>query len=852
MKLRNIKISQQLNISLAGILLLLVFLGIFNLLSSSGLWNNTKDLYEHPFQVSKAIAALQLDVLNIRIDMKELALDDNKNMIQDHLSAIDSAEADALQQIAILESLYLGPKEDIQRLSSSIATWKPLRAVILEQIKQGEFIEARNMVKFEGEFGVQSLKIMDDLRIIEQFAKNKAEEFYLAAQNQKNQNTTQTIIIIISLLILAVVLIYLLRKGILEPLRDLTAATTDFELGKLDTRSRYKSKNEFGQLAIAFNSMTSTVQRELEHKEKLAEVSAAMFQQGDMQLFCQTLLQLLLKHTDSQLGAVYLLQEEKELFEHFTSIGLKQESHQSFSSLTKEGEFGLSLATGKIQHLKNIPLDTKLTYSMVSGNYQAREILTIPIASNNKIVAVISLASIKAYQEQAIILVQSILNEMATAFTSVLKSQELMRFSRAMQKANLELEQQAKELSMQGAELTEQNMELEMQSKQLSEMGKLKSSFLSNMSHELRTPLNSIIALSSVLSRRLQKTVTADESSYLEVIERNGKHLLTLVNDILELSRIEAGKEELNLSQFKPGNLVEEIMEMLAPQAEQKGIVLKNLISSELVEIVSDKKKLRHILQNILGNAVKFTDVGEVTVSALVREKDLLITIKDTGIGIADKHLDMIFDEFRQADESLAKRNGGTGLGLAIAKKYAELLEGSISVASSLGQGTCFTLKLPLEISQQNLLREKYVWDNEDKYKQTGSQGAALGYGKQILLVDDSEPAIIQTQDILLAQGYQVVIARNGKEALAELARLKPAGIMLDLMMPEMDGFQVLQAIRDERNYADIPVLILSAKHITKEELSVLKSNHVMQLIQKGAIDKQELLLAVARLVDLT
>ena len=403
-----------------------------------------------------------------------------------------------------------------------------------------------------------------------------------------------------------------------------------------------------------------------------------------------------------------------------------------------------------------------------------------------------------------------------------------------------ELDEQKRELSAQAGELTEQNTELEMQKRQLDEANRLKSAFLSNMSHELRTPLNSVIALAGVLNRRLTATIPAEELSFLEIIERNGKNLLLLINDILDLSRIEAGFEEVSVTHFPFRELTDEIVAMLEPLALEKNIALLCQTPDDLPLIGSDPVKCRHILQNLVGNAIKITEHGQVTITVCKTDDEILVTVADTGIGIAADHLPHIFDEFRQADDSTSRKYGGTGLGLTIARKYARLLGGGITVESTLGQGSTFTLRLPLALESSSAAAPKV---------QKQPAPAPRGQGQSILVVEDSEPAIIQLNDILSGQGYRLQIARNGKEALEQIERVVPDAMILDLMMPEVDGFDVLKAVRSDARTAQLPVLILSAKHVTKEELSFLKGNNIRQLIQKGDVNKDGLLSAVTRMV---
>jgi CheY-like chemotaxis protein/anti-sigma regulatory factor (Ser/Thr protein kinase) len=266
--------------------------------------------------------------------------------------------------------------------------------------------------------------------------------------------------------------------------------------------------------------------------------------------------------------------------------------------------------------------------------------------------------------------------------------------------------------------------------------------------------------------------------------------------------------------------------------------------------ITSDADKFRHILQNLIGNALKFTESGKVEITALHSDKNIVIRVTDTGIGISENHLPYIFDEFRQADSSTSRRFGGAGLGLAIAKKYANLLGGTISVKSAPGKGSEFTLTLPLRYAAGNRITEAETTTGfKNAIKQTLHKPASGSSVKTILLVEDSEPAIIQIKDFLEESGYQIQVARDSGEALGIIAKTIPDAIILDLLMPGIDGFEMLKTLRDAEQTAYIPVLILTAKHITKEELKFLRRNKIHQLIQKGDVNRSELLNAIATMV---
>jgi len=255
-------------------------------------------------------------------------------------------------------------------------------------------------------------------------------------------------------------------------------------------------------------------------------------------------------------------------------------------------------------------------------------------------------------------------------------------------------------------------------------------------------------------------------------------------------------------------------------------------------------------LQNLIANAVKFTEIGKVEVRLQQTGSNIEILVTDTGIGIAESHQPHIFDAFRQADSSTSRMYGGTGLGLSIAKKYANMLGGTITVKSAEGDGSEFTLVLPIQYEGENKIAGI---ENGTGFKHVTGQvrvkPAFPSPDKTILLVEDSEPAIIQIKDILAEKGYQILIARDGVEALEIISQTIPDAMILDLMVPGIDGFEVLQTLREAEPTAHIPVLILTAKHITKEELKFLKRNNIHELIQKGDVSRSELLRSVETMV---
>jgi len=844
------KISRQLQFGLGIILVFVVLLGAVAWFDADSLWQQTKGLYEHPLQVRRAVGEIKANVLSMHRGMKDLVLADNVQEIQVILQSIDTTEANTYQQFDILYDRYLGPRSDIDDAIKAFVEWKAIREETIRLLQTGETAEALSRTKSTGDGGTHVDKMLGYVQTVSDFAINKGDQFYLDAQKQREGLMVKLAAILGAILLVSLGISYFLLKGITDPLKELTLVTQQYRKGKLDSRSRYVSTNEFGVLAASYNALADTVQAEIRSKEDTARIADVMLRKEEMHTFCQELLKALLENTGSQVGGVYLLNEQRTAYEHFESIGLSPDGRRPFSAAQFEGEFGAALATRQIQRIEQIPADTHFTFSAVSGDFKPREIITIPVLSEHHIVALVSLASIHSYSESAVRLVNDVWGVLTARLNGVLAFRQIRAFSEKLEGQNRELAEQANELSIQADELSEQNIELELQKKQLNEANRLKSAFLSNMSHELRTPLNSVIALSGVLNRRLRNSIPEDEYSYIEVIERNGKQLLALINDILDLSRIEAGREEISLSHFSARDLAGEVVALIEPQAHEKNISLLNRVSADLPVITSDFAKGCHILQNIVGNAVKFTEEGSVEISAARVGDAIQIVVADTGIGIAADQLPYIFDEFRQADESTSRKYGGTGLGLAIARKYAIMLRGKIAVESIQGKGSIFTLTLPL--SGAPLTPNTPVAGTEKHFIEAETSRhlwVPAGQGKCVLLVEDSQPAVIQLTDILSEQGYRVQVAHNGREALEQIQQAPPDAVILDLMMPEVDGFQVLRMVRGEKKTAQLPVLILTAKHVSHEELSLLKGNNIYQLIQKGDINKKDLLAAVGKMV---
>lgn len=851
MKIKNLKIGTQLMLGFAAMLVFVVLLGVVAYQQADKISQQAETMYDHPLKVRSAIGALQADILSMRLATRDLMLAKTKQERDAAVQLMELATADAQLQFGVLKAQYLGPTIDVDEAYNAFVSWKTAREENTKLAISGEIEKVKASILSTGTVGKYRDQLMAKIKTIDDFALNKADTLMASSQKLNDQLNRQLVWLVVSILLLSILIIGILYRNIRKPLVELTDATRRFHNDDLSARTTYTSGNEFGTLSASFNTLAERIQVKTSLDEKVAKLANLMLSEYDVRKFFQATLNKIANYTGSQMAAIYLLSNDKKRFDHFESTGMDNNARQSFAADRFEGEFGAALSSRKVQHIQNIPEATRFVFHTVSGKFIPHEIITIPILAENEVIGVISLASITEYIPSAIELIDRIQVVLSARIEGILAFQRMKEFSKKLEHQNSELEAQKSELSSQSAELTEQNMELEVQKKQLDQANQLKSTFLSNMSHELRTPLNSVIALSGVLNRKLKNQIPDDEYSYLEVIERNGKHLLALINDILDISRIESGREEIDITTINACHLVDDVVNMIQPQAVQKNIKLLKAKGDSNISITSDADKCRHILQNLIGNAVKFTEEGQVETEVIVRETRLDIVVRDTGIGISETHQKHIFDEFRQADGSTSRRFGGTGLGLAIAKKYANLLGGTIAVKSSPGKGSEFTLSMPLHYELRNKITSTDAYNDFIADKKQINPTIAFGVSeKTILLVEDSEPAIIQIRDILEESGYRILVAHHGGAALEIINQIIPDAMILDLMMPGIDGFEVLQILRNAEPTAEIPVLVLTAKQITKEELGFLKRNNVHQLIQKGDVNRAELLHAVAGMVD--
>jgi signal transduction histidine kinase/DNA-binding response OmpR family regulator len=345
-----------------------------------------------------------------------------------------------------------------------------------------------------------------------------------------------------------------------------------------------------------------------------------------------------------------------------------------------------------------------------------------------------------------------------------------------------------------------------------------KSAFLANMSHELRTPLNAIIGYSEMLQEEAEDLGQADFVPDLQKIHSAGKHLLALINDILDLSKIEAGKMELYFETFDPKQLLRDVQSTIAPLVERNRNGLKVVYPPDLPDMYSDVTRTRQILFNLLSNASKFTENGTITLRAEHACQDgrdwMTFQVADTGIGMTPEQLGRLFQAFSQADASTSRKYGGTGLGLVISRRFAQMMGGDVTVASEHGKGTTFTVTLPRESAVRQAETKKSskppAATKSSAAEAVTAVTAEAPVVATVLVIDDEQNARELLERGLVKEGFSVITASGGEDGVRLAQERCPDVITLDVLMPGMDGWAVLKALKAEDSTRDIPVIMIS------------------------------------------
>ena len=387
---------------------------------------------------------------------------------------------------------------------------------------------------------------------------------------------------------------------------------------------------------------------------------------------------------------------------------------------------------------------------------------------------------------------------------------------------------------------------LQQSSRRLEVASRHKSEFLASMSHELRTPLNAVIGFSDVLLDRIFGELNERQDEYLRDIRDSGRHLLELINEILDLSKVEAGRMELDLAAVDAEPLLEHALAMVRERAARQGVSLELEVGAGLGVVLGDELKLKQVVLNLLTNAVKFTNAGgSVRLDARRAGDTLEVEVRDTGVGIANADQVHIFEAFQRGGRAARTSTEGTGLGLTLSKRFVELHGGRMWMESELGAGSRFGFSVPATPLAAAPVTAR------DAAPARGRAPAAVrvvrGDTRTVVVIDDEPLELDLVEAVLVPEGYEVVRAADGAEGVQLVREHRPGVVLLDLLMPDMDGFAVVETLRGEPDTASVPILVLTHKELTRADRYRL-SGRINHLAQKGELDRAGLVALVGRL----
>ena len=788
-------------------------------------------------------------------------------------------DAAAAQDLAALSTTLDTRNRIFELLAGAGSAIKPAAAAELRWAIQ-DYYEAAHAVSallIAGETGEEQLRQMGEMqrrlrkaeevmhRTVEVDRAEVAEAFSVARESSiAAQNYRRGIGLGGVLLVLG--LGYLVSRQLIEALSSLSLGLTRFSTGDFREPVTVKTEDELGDVAREANAMAKSLKelaaaRDRDDWLRSAHVEIAEQLRGNLApaLVAERTLRFLVERSGAVAGALYLL-DGAETLSLVGSYARDAGSGSSYSDglvavsrpiaptfRVGEGIVGRAFSKGELTVLTDVP-DGYFKLTSGFGEGKPRALAFLPLSRPDRTIGVIELALWSDLDEASRELLASVRTMLAVTFEAAAARlalehalTETQRQAERLSAQEEELRQNNQELSTQQDELRRANDELEAQRKALSdrnreldvarqrilekaeELGRVslyKSQFLANMSHELRTPLNSMLLLSHLLAENADQNLSSKQVEYASTIHSAGEDLLQLINQVLDLSKIEAGKQDVSLGSVNLKEVTDGLGRIFRPLAEEKGLELQIEHTDEVpLEIRTDRSRVERILTNLLGNAIKFTERGRVSLKVgkpspstaidrpgLTAASAIAFRVSDTGIGIPASERQRIFVPFEQIEATSSRRYQGTGLGLSIARESAILLGGELTLDSVVGQGSTFTLILPLtgEASESRARRSSVPVTGDDRENLAAKDA-------HILLIEDDPILAEQLVDIVHARGLKALVAKSGEEGLALARKQAPRGIVLDVKLPDIDGWTVLERLRQAAETRDVPVHFLSA-----------------------------------------
>jgi signal transduction histidine kinase/DNA-binding response OmpR family regulator len=665
--------------------------------------------------------------------------------------------------------------------------------------------------------------------------------------------------------------------------KTLASAADAIGSGNFEVDVKPRSKEDI--LGNAIVRMKEDLQQfSFENEEKLwisegmEKISESLRGEKTLKEVAQDALDALTSYIGGQVGLLYVCYNDYLQF----SAGYAIDNIHGVPSQISMGEtlVGQSAQQRKLLQLKNLPPDF-IKIKTGTGEAAPQNALLIPLVHNDSLEGVVEIASLEEFSPQTLSFISQVSSAIGIALQTAksrarlqelleqtqTQAEELQAQHSELENINAELEAQTEklqaseeELKVQQEELVqanqeleersrlleernqlivERNMEIQQKARELEQSTKYKSEFLANMSHELRTPLNSVLLLSRLLAENNENNLTKEQVEYAEVIQTSGQGLLSLIDEILDLSKIEAGKMHLEYHPVLLNEIVNDMKALFTPVAREKKVDFVVRVDEQLPsQIETDKMRLEQVLKNLLSNALKFTSQGfvQMNISSLKENPSFIcFSVKDTGIGIPKEKQALIFEAFQQADGSTRRKYGGTGLGLSISRELTKLLGGEIKVSSEAGKGSEFTIYLPISkhvVAPKPVAEAPVANEMQEPLPEPSKKGfrietipenlpddrkAVAGNDKTILIIEDDTAFAKALLEYTHQKGYKGLVAVRGDEGIDLAKQYLPVGILLDIQLPVKDGWEVMEELKSDPATRHIPVHVMSSIEAKKE-----------------------------------
>ena len=665
-------------------------------------------------------------------------------------------------------------------------------------------------------------------------------------------------------------------------------------------------------LSIAITTMISHASAVRRKEEWLQAgqvgLSAAMMGEQRLDQLGHSILTFLTEYTHASAGAFYALTDGT--YRRAAMVGVPEQNTVPVTFTAKDGLLGQAATDGKPVLLRDLPADNEnhhVTVGAALGHWRPRHLLVSPAKAERRVDAVIELGFVDSINDLTLDLMARISETISVAVQTAnyranlqnlleetqrqseelqsqgeelrVNNEELEEQGRALKESHFRLEQQQAELEQTNSQLEEQaaalerqkddlsrsSREVEAKARELEQASRYKSDFLANMSHELRTPLNSSLILAKLLGDNPDGNLTEEQVKFAQTIQSSGNDLLALINDILDLSKIEAGQMEIRPESLSLARLMKDMQRTFDPVATQKGLSFNTKIAKDLPDTIeTDRQRLEQVLKNLLSNAFKFTESGSVEL-ALSKGLDgqIVMSVTDTGIGISSDHQASIFEAFRQADGTISRKYGGTGLGLSISRELTRLLGGAIALKSTPGKGSTFALTLPLAYDPAHVTTglitpllssapegDSPVVAETAKPVVTGkATRKPLPPGRvqddrdrldpkrrTILVVEDDVSFAGILYELAHGQDFLCLVATSAEEALEMVKQYTPSAVVLDIGLPDHSGLSVLDRLKRDNRTRHIPVHVVSGSDYQHTALSLGAVGYMLKPVKRDEL----------------